>query len=107
MVTQDFLKVHNLEGPSKTSLLGTVTAIYDVGCFFGAVSALWLGERLGRRKSVLVGTTIMSAGAILQICSYSTAQMIVGRVIAGIVSAAHRTIDTGRGESLGAADGGE
>jgi MFS family permease len=54
------------------------------GCFFGAVIAVWLGERLGRRKSVLVGTTIMSAGAILQICSYSVAQMIVGRIVAGI-----------------------
>ncbi|OAP60229.1 hypothetical protein AYL99_05231 [Fonsecaea erecta] len=84
VVTQDFLQVHNLAGPSKTSLLGTVTAIYDVGCFFGAITAVWLGEKLGRRRSVLVGTTIMSVGAILQICSYSTAQMIVGRIIAGI-----------------------
>ncbi|KIW32571.1 uncharacterized protein PV07_04101 [Cladophialophora immunda] len=84
VVTQDFLQVHNLAGPAKTSLLGTVTAIYDVGCFFGAIIAVWLGEKLGRRRSVLVGTTIMSAGAILQICSYSTAQMIVGRIIAGI-----------------------
>ncbi|KIY00818.1 uncharacterized protein Z520_03484 [Fonsecaea multimorphosa CBS 102226] len=84
VVTQDFLQVHNLAGPAKTSLLGTVTAIYDVGCFFGAIIAVWLGEKLGRRRSVLVGSTIMSAGAILQICSYSTAQMIVGRIIAGI-----------------------
>ncbi|KAK6379612.1 hypothetical protein LTS17_005684 [Exophiala oligosperma] len=84
IVTPDFLKVHNLGGDSKTSLLGTVVAIYDVGCFFGAVTAVWLGEKLGRRKSVLVGTTIMSIGAILQIASFSTAQMIVGRIVAGI-----------------------
>lgn len=43
-----------------------------------------VGDRLGRKKTVLVGTTIMSVGAILQITSYSVAQMIVGRVIAGI-----------------------
>jgi MFS family permease len=61
-----------------------VTAIYDIGCFFGAVIAAWLGEAIGRRRSVLVGTTIMTTGAILQISSYSTAQMIVGRIIAGI-----------------------
>ncbi|KAJ4523683.1 hypothetical protein HRR93_000332 [Exophiala dermatitidis] len=84
IVTQDFLNVHNLGGPSKTSLLGTVTAIYDVGCFFGAIIAFWLGERLGRRKAVLIGTTVMSVGAILQIASFSTAQMIVGRIVAGI-----------------------
>jgi len=84
IVTPDFLKVHNLGGDSKTSLLGTVTAIYDIGCFFGAVIAVGLGEKLGRRRSVLVGTTVMSIGAILQIASFSTAQMIVGRIVAGI-----------------------
>lgn len=63
---------------------GTVTAIYDIGCFFGAVIAMSLGEWLGRKKSVLVGTTIMTVGAVLQISSFSVAQMIVGRIIAGI-----------------------
>ena len=41
-------------------------------------------SRLGRKKTILIGTTIMSIGAILQIASYSVAQMIVGRIIAGI-----------------------
>ncbi len=31
IVTPDFLKTLNLEGPSHTSLIGTVTALYDVG----------------------------------------------------------------------------
>ena len=84
IVTQDFLDTLNLDGPEHTSLLSTVTAIYDVGCFFGAVAAFSLGEKLGRRNSVLVGTTIMSIGAILQISAYSVPQMIVGRIVAGI-----------------------
>lgn len=69
----------NLRGPTKTSLNGTVTAIYDIGCFFGAIAAVVIGEPLGRKKSVLLGTTIMSVGAILQITAYSVPQMIVGR----------------------------
>lgn len=84
IVTPDFLEVHNLAGPSKTSLLGTVTAIYDIGCFLGAIAACFLGEKYGRKKTVLLGTTIMTIGAILQISSYSVAQMIVGRIIGGI-----------------------
>lgn len=84
IVTQDFLDTLGLNGPGATSTIGTVTAIYDIGCFFGAVIAIWLGEKLGRRKTVLVGTSIMTVGAILQISSYSVAQMIVGRIIAGI-----------------------
>ena len=58
IVTQDFLDTLNLSGPEHTSLLGTVTALYDVGCFFGAVAAFSIGERLGRKKSVLLGTTV-------------------------------------------------
>lgn len=84
VVTKDFLNSHNLAGDSKTSLLGTVTAIYDVGCFFGAIAAFSIGERLGRKKAVLLGTTVMAVGAILQIASFSVPQMIVGRIIAGL-----------------------
>ncbi|KAK5127868.1 hypothetical protein LTR85_004985 [Meristemomyces frigidus] len=82
IVTDDFLQTLNIVG--NTSLQGTITAIYDIGCFFGAIAAFVFGDYLGRKRGVLVGTTIMSVGAILQITSYSVAQMIIGRVIAGI-----------------------
>lgn len=74
----------DLNRPSRTKLLGTITAIYDVGCFFGAIAAFSLGEMLGRKKTILLGTTIMSIGAILQIAAYGVPQMIVGRIVAGI-----------------------
>lgn len=61
-----------------------MTAIYDVGCFFGAVAAFSIGENIGRKKAVLLGTSVMAVGAILQIASYSVPQMIVGRIIAGL-----------------------
>lgn len=60
-----------------------MTAIYDVGCFFGAIFAFTIGERLGRKKAILVGTTVMAVGAILQATSYSLPQMFVGRIILG------------------------
>jgi MFS family permease len=83
VVTENFLVLHDLVGPSKTKILSTVTAIYDIGCFIGALIAFTIGERLGRKKTILVGTTIMTVGAILQASSYSLPQMFVGRVIAG------------------------
>ncbi|KAG8360554.1 hypothetical protein FVEN_g12685 [Fusarium venenatum] len=50
VVTQDSPQLHNLVGPAKTNLLATVTSIYDIGCFFGAVIAFIIGERLGRKR---------------------------------------------------------
>ena len=82
VVTDDYLNIMGLR--NNSSLLGTVTAIYDIGCFFGAVLAFVIGDPLGRKKSILVGTTIMSIGAILQISAFSVPQMIVGRIVAGI-----------------------
>ena len=82
IVTPDFLTTLGITG--DTSLQGTITALYDIGCFFGAIAAYFIGDWLGRKKTVLVGTTIMSVGALLQITTYSVAQIIVGRIVAGI-----------------------
>lgn len=82
IVTKDFLDVLSLHG--KTELIGTITAVYPVGCFFGALSTVIWGEKLGRKVTIICGTTIMSIGALLQITPYSVPQMIVGRVVGGI-----------------------
>lgn len=83
VVTDNFLELHNLVGPSKTDVLATVSAIYAVGCFFGALVAFTAGERLGRKKTILLGTHIMTIGAILQAASYNLPMMFVGRVVSG------------------------
>lgn len=82
IVTDDFLDTLNIR--DDTSLISTVTAIYDIGCLFGAIGAFVFGDILGRKKTILIGTTIMSIGAILQFSAYSVPHMIVGRIVAGI-----------------------
>lgn len=77
------MQIHDLEGPTKTKVLSTVTAIYDVGCFLGAILAFTLGERFGRKKSILWGTNIMAIGTILQATSFSLPHIFVGRVVSG------------------------
>lgn len=62
----------------------TLTSSPDIGSFFGAVAAFDLGERLGRKWTILLGSSIMVVGCILQVSAFSPAQMIVARIIAGI-----------------------
>ncbi|KAI0471854.1 general substrate transporter [Xylariaceae sp. FL0804] len=82
IVTPGFL---NLMGIARSpKLQSTVTAIYDIGCFLGAICTIWIGDRLGRKRTILTGTTIMSIGALLQTTAYGLPQMFVGRVVAGI-----------------------
>lgn len=56
----------------------------EIGCLIGALSNLWVGDRLGRRRTIILGGVIMIIGAILQATSFSYAQMLVARVITGL-----------------------
>lgn len=65
-------------------LRGQITATYDLGCFFGALFAMWIGDKAGRRLTILWGCIILMIGAVLQTAAYNVPQMIVGRFVAGI-----------------------
>lgn len=67
----------------KSTIQGISVASYNVGCFFGAISCIWIGDRLGRRKTIFLGSAIMVIGATLQCTSFSLAQFIVGRLVTG------------------------
>ncbi|KAL5359043.1 hypothetical protein BJX96DRAFT_164166 [Aspergillus floccosus] len=71
-------------GHGSSSLQGTVVAIYEIGCFLGALVALFAGERLGRRMCIMAGCVILSIGAVLQATAYTIPHMIVGRIVAGV-----------------------
>ncbi|KAJ6510739.1 general substrate transporter [Mycena sanguinolenta] len=81
IITPDFLET--MGNPSPT-LQGAIVALYDIGCLFGALTAMVIGEHLGRKKTFLIGVIIMSIGAIMQACAYTVSQMIVARLITGL-----------------------
>lgn len=57
---------------------------YALGAFFGALSCLWIGDILGRRRTIMLGAAIDIIGALLQSTSFSLGQLIVGRLVTGI-----------------------
>nr|OQO15940.1 hypothetical protein B0A51_15269 [Rachicladosporium sp. CCFEE 5018] len=48
-------------------MTGLVTAIYDIGCAFGAVAAFIWGERIGRKKSIFIANFIGVTGQLNEI----------------------------------------
>ncbi|THZ99008.1 general substrate transporter [Aureobasidium pullulans] len=67
-----------------TNLIAIIVAIYEIGCFIGAVITSFIGESLGRRKSILIGVLIMIVGALLQATAYHIPHMLVGRIVSGV-----------------------
>lgn len=61
-----------------------VVAIYEIGCLIGSFFIIAFGDKLGRRKSVLVGTVWMLIGTAIQTASTTMGQLIVGRIVTGL-----------------------
>ncbi|KAJ5125479.1 hypothetical protein N7448_004799 [Penicillium atrosanguineum] len=72
------------ERSTRSTVQGITTASYNLGCFFGAIFCIWIGNYLGRRKTIFMGSFIMVIGATLQSCAYSLPHLIVGRIVTGI-----------------------
>ncbi|OAT06504.1 MFS monosaccharide transporter [Blastomyces gilchristii SLH14081] len=66
----------------------TVHTVYEVGCLLGAVVALFIVDRLGRRWMIISGAIIMILGVIIQVTAIEDkvplVQFIIGRVVTGV-----------------------
>ncbi|KAL1963995.1 hypothetical protein VTN77DRAFT_7541 [Rasamsonia byssochlamydoides] len=80
LTSPSFESVFNL----SSSLEGTVTSLFIIGCLAGSLFTSFSNGRWGRLTIVHVGTVVLSIGAILQASSFAVAQLIVGRIVAGI-----------------------
>ncbi|KAK9462154.1 general substrate transporter [Lipomyces oligophaga] len=67
----------------NSTIQGTVVALYEIGCMFGALTCIYLGDKIGRRKTIFYGAAVMTVGAVIQASSFSVAQLIVGRIVTG------------------------
>lgn len=77
---------HPPEGTTSSTasnVQGITVGGYTLGCFFGAVATIWLGNMLGRKRTIMVGSTIMVIGAAIQCSSFSLPQLITSRLITG------------------------
>ena len=55
----------------------------QLGAFFGAIFAFTLGDRLGRKKAVILVLVCNTIVAVLQIVSWSLPQLPIGRIVNG------------------------
>ncbi|KAF2162688.1 hypothetical protein M409DRAFT_68976 [Zasmidium cellare ATCC 36951] len=80
-----FPKVNN-----NANLLGFTVAIYDIGTTLGAVTMIFLGDKIGRKRSCLTGGAGVILGVVIQVTAMPSssvngrfAQFLIGRTITG------------------------
>ncbi|KAF2740627.1 sugar transporter STL1 [Polyplosphaeria fusca] len=81
IISENFLETF---GHPSANMQGVMTSIYNIGCFIGATSTIWSGDKLGRPRQIILGSTIIAVGAVIQTASYDVSQMMVGRIVAGL-----------------------
>lgn len=59
-------------------------AIYQIGCFLGAILILLYGEVWGRKSSTFWGSLIMIIGTIMQAACFEYGLFVAGRIVGGI-----------------------
>ncbi|TRX91485.1 hypothetical protein FHL15_007709 [Xylaria flabelliformis] len=81
--TPNFLSTLHIDA-NDANTISNIVSLYDIGNIGGCILAILFGGRLGRKNMVYIGCSILIAGAVIQTASYSVAQLIVGRIVAGV-----------------------
>lgn len=61
-------------------------AVFELGSTIGALSCIVVGDRLGRPKTMLLAGVICTVGVVIQASTYSLAQILVSRIITGMLT---------------------
>lgn len=92
----------------RSTYQGISVASYNLGCFLGSILCIFIGNPLGRRRTIFCGCTIMATGALLQCTAYRLPHFIVGRIVTGIGNGMNTsTVPTWQSESSKAHDRGK
>ncbi|KAH8649036.1 general substrate transporter [Xylariales sp. PMI_506] len=84
VINPDAADITDSESSARSTNQGIAVASYNLGCFIGAILTIFIGNPLGRRRMIMLGTSIMIIGAILQASATTLEQLIIGRIITGI-----------------------
>lgn len=71
-------------GPQGATMLTSteislIVALPNSGCLLGLPLSAWLGDRIGRKKTLLIGCGFNAVGAAIQTAAPNLAAMVVGR----------------------------
>ncbi|KAF2768572.1 general substrate transporter [Teratosphaeria nubilosa] len=79
------IDTRNVSGAShRATVEGIPIGSYNLGCFLGAISCIWIADLLGRKRTIFFGSAIMVIGATIQCASFSLGQLVAGRIITGL-----------------------
>lgn len=75
------------ESHHATVIQGAVTSCYEIGCFFGALLAMYMGGKFGRKLLIILGSFIIIIGTFISIFPFrghwALGHFVIARVVTG------------------------
>lgn len=72
---------------AENSFAANIVSLLQAGCFFGALAAAPLGDKLGRRPALMIAGVVFCVGSLMQTVSNGIESVVfLGRAIGGLVS---------------------
>lgn len=82
--TAQFPTINTTSGNGNSTLQGFVVAVYSLGCWIGSLLCALFADRIGRKRTVITGESILIVGTAIQCSAFGLPQLIVGRIITGV-----------------------
>lgn len=98
MALNSFIRDFGLNGIPKVNrdtIQGNIVSTFQAGCFFGALLAFPFAERIGRKKTMMIASSVFLLGGTLMTASQGKLNMIYGgRAVAGLGIGASSMVST-------------
>jgi sugar porter (SP) family MFS transporter len=76
---------NNIPQTQRDTIQGNIVSTFQAGCFFGALFAFPFAEKIGRKKTMIIASSVFLIGGTLMTASHGQLNMIyAGRAIAGL-----------------------
>ncbi|KAG6827977.1 hypothetical protein H0H92_009803 [Tricholoma furcatifolium] len=77
------MNLYKVRFEKNTAIEGAVVSTFSGGCFFGALLAGWVNDKLGRKRAIQLGCIFALWGGAMQSGANNVATLLIGRIIGG------------------------
>ncbi|KAF7189531.1 Sugar transporter STL1, partial [Pseudocercospora fuligena] len=82
-----FPSIDTVDTSGETKSHNSTVQVFHIralGALFGSLACTWIGDPLGRRRTVLIAGILTFIGEVLECSAFQLAQFVVGRFILGL-----------------------
>ncbi|KAJ6017930.1 general substrate transporter [Penicillium sp. IBT 35674x] len=80
VTNEDWMRQFNYPNDSEE---GIIVSCYNLGCLLGCFINFFVGETLGRRRTMWLAMAVVIVGAILQTTAFTVPHLVIGRLVTG------------------------